>query len=135
MDSRPPHGEDHEAALTRKRVLYAEDDLLNRRLFAILLHRSGVVCDCVSEGKGALRLFAERRYDGVVLDSYMPGLDGREVARAIRTIAPKVPIIALTSDLEAEEDLLRAGFDRVFCKPLRGRECLDYLLAAIEARR
>lgn len=114
--------------MTGKRVLYAEDDYLNGKLFEILLRQEGVRCDLAGDGKTALSLFSTETYGVVILDAYLPGLNGAEIARAIRESNPEVPLVAVTSDAGAVETLYGAGFDRVFLKPLRGRICLDYVL-------
>jgi DNA-binding response OmpR family regulator len=117
--------------LTDKRVLYAEDDFLNGRLFEIILRHAGVDCDLAGDGKTALGLFKSRRYDVLILDAYLPGLNGEEIAREIRRENRKVPLIAVTSDSGAVESLYRTGFNRVFLKPLAGREWLDYVLGQL----
>jgi DNA-binding response OmpR family regulator len=114
-----------------KRVLYGEDDFLNGKLFEILLRKEGVGCDVACDGTTAVKLFDSGRYGAVILDAYLPGMDGVEVAREIRSAAPGIPIVGLTSDSDAVRTLYSAGFDRVFLKPLRGRECLDYVLSQL----
>lgn len=115
--------------LSSKRVLYVDDDFLNGRLLEILLRNEGVACDLASDGSKAVAMFAAAHYDLVVLDAYLPGLNGNEVAERIRRLDAMVPLVGLTSDADAAASLERAGFDRVFQKPLRGRKCLDYLLS------
>lgn len=115
----------------RKRLLYAEDDLLSRRLFSILARQAAIECDLACDGEEALAMFRAGRYDGVVLDTYMPGLDGEELAREIRRIDKKVPLVAVTSDRGAVEKLREAGVEQVFFKPRGGRECVAYLLERI----
>lgn len=112
-----------------KRVLYVDDDYLNCKLLEILLRNAGVACDVASDGSIAISMFEAAHYDAVVLDAYLPGLDGSEVAERIRRMNATVPLVGITSDDQAAEGLERAGFDRVFLKPLRGRKCLDYLLS------
>lgn len=117
--------------MTGKRILYAEDDFLNGKLCEILLKRAGVGCDLAFDGTSAVRMFVSGEYHAVVVDAYLPGLSGEEVARRIRKRDDDVPLVAVTSDLDATERLIEAGFDRVFEKPLRGREFLDYLLSRL----
>lgn len=109
-------------------MLYADDDFLNGRLMQILLRHAGVECDLAHDGRLAFRMYQSARYDAVILDTYLPGLNGDDVARRIRRTDGSVPLVAITSDEEARDRLMNAGFDRIFLKPLRGRKCLDYLL-------
>lgn len=110
------------------RVLYGEDDFLNGKLLELLFCREGVDCDVACNGKAAMDLFDSGNYGAVILDAFLPGLNGADVARAIRKRDPEVPLIGLTSDGDLLQTLYEAGFDRVFLKPLRGRDCLDYVL-------
>jgi CheY-like chemotaxis protein len=64
----------------------------------------------------------------VILDQYMPGMNGSEVAKRIRKIDPAVPLIAITSDDSQVPVLEAAGFDRVFLKPLRGQDYIETIL-------
>jgi CheY-like chemotaxis protein len=102
------------------KVLYAEDEFTNRKLIEVLLQREGIDCDLAADGFAALDMFQHNDYSVVILDHYMPGLNGMEVARKIRAIDGSVPLIALTGDDSQVPDLERAGFNRVFIKPLRG---------------
>lgn len=118
--------------MTAKRVLYVDDDFLSGRLFEILLRDAGVVCDFASDGSTAVTMFASAHYDAVVLDAYLPRLDGTDVADRIRQMDATVPLFGITSDAEAAHCLEQAGLDRVFLKPLRGGKCLDYLLSQLQ---
>ena len=105
-----------------KKVLYAEDEFTNRKLLELLLQRRGIDCDLASDGAIALEMFKDNNYAVVVLDQYMPRLNGDEVAREIRAIDRSVPLIAITSD-DSQVPILRdAGFDRIFIKPLHGED-------------
>jgi CheY-like chemotaxis protein len=110
------------------KVLYAEDEFTNRKLLELLLQREGVECDLAPDGIAALNMFRTNKYSVVILDHYMPGMSGADVARRIRSLDKDVPLIALTSDDSQVPDLESAGFDRVFIKPLRGG---DYIGAIV----
>ncbi|HUX20562.1 MAG TPA: response regulator [Spirochaetia bacterium] len=117
--------------MSERRVLYGEDDFLNGKLFEILLRKEGVDCDVARDGETAVHLFDSGRYGAVILDAYLPGMNGAEVARIVRVSDPGITLVGLTSDEGAVATLYDAGFDRVFLKPLRGRECLDYVLSQL----
>jgi len=114
------------------RVLYAEDEFTNRKLMEIQLRNSGISCDLAVDGIEALTLFKNGRYDLVILDQYMPGMNGDEVARAIREISPSTPLIAITSDDEEIENLRKAGFSEIFIKPLRGKNHIEKIRFYLE---
>ena len=117
---------------TQKRVLYAEDEYTNRKLMEYKLKREGIECDLAADGVDALKIFEKAHvgtnipstYGLVILDQYMPGLNGDELARKIRKIDEKVPLVAITSDESQITVLEEAGIDKVLIKPLRG---VDYI--------
>jgi len=117
-----------------KKVLYAEDEYSNRKLMELLLERNGVCCDLAEDGVAALDLFRRNDYSVIILDQYMPGLFGSEVAKQIRREGSDVPLIAITSDDSQVPALKEAGFDRVFLKPMRGVEYVETILSYVEAR-
>lgn len=110
------------------RILYAEDEYSNRRILQYRLNREGVACDTAEDGIEALALFQKHPYALVILDQYMPRMNGSEVARRIKEISPDTPLIAITSDDSQIPLLQRVGFERIFLKPLRGD---DYIHAII----
>jgi len=112
----------------KKRVLYAEDEFTNRKLIEIRLRNEGIECDLAENGKEALKLFEHNRYDMIILDNYMPELNGDAVARSIRKVNRKIPIIAITSDDEEIANLLEAGCNEVLIKPLKGAAYLQRIL-------
>ncbi len=106
--------------MKKKRVLYAEDELTNRKLIQIRLKGEGIECDEAEDGDEALRMFRESTYDMVILDHYMPKKNGDEVAKEIRKENDSIPIIAITSDDQSKDYLRMCGFNEVIIKPLKG---------------
>ncbi len=77
-------------------------------------------------GEEALRLFGEGDYDLILLDVMLPGIDGFEVARAIRQVDARVPILMLTA-MAADEDRiagLECGVDDYLTKPFVLKELM-----------
>ncbi|WP_041866157.1 response regulator [Sediminispirochaeta smaragdinae] len=118
--------------MIRKRVLYAEDEFINRKLIEIRLRKEGIVCDLAENGRQALDLFRSRRYDLVILDNYMPELNGADVARSIRSENTAIPIIAITSDDEEIPTLKKAGCNEIFIKPLYGPAYMQRILKHLQ---
>ncbi len=110
------------------RVLYAEDEYANRRLIQYTLEREGVVCDTARDGVEAFSLFRRGDYALIILDQYMPGMNGNEVAVKIRDLDPEIPLIAITSDDSQVPLLNDSGFNHVFLKPLRGQDYIATIL-------
>ncbi|MCP8940060.1 ATP-binding protein [Alsobacter sp. SYSU M60028] len=132
-DSPPPRP----GSAPRGLVLLAEDVPTNRMVLAAQLERLGFAHVAVADGEAAVRAAAAQRFDAVLMDLMMPGMDGYAAARAIRALpAPNcdVPIVALTaSTLAADAEAARAaGVDAVAAKPL-SREALQRVLATPRA--
>lgn len=82
-------------------LLVVEDDPVNQQVTVEVLRRAGHRTDVVAGGAEAVALAAERRYDVILMDMQMPGIDGPEATRRIRALpAPfgQVPVVALTAN-------------------------------------
>lgn len=105
------------------RVLVIEDEPAMADIVARYLRRDGHTVDVASDGLEGLRLYREERPDLVVLDLMLPGVDGFEVCRRIRSIA-ETPIIMVTARGEEMDRLLGFGMgaDDYVAKPFSPRE-------------
>ncbi len=109
-------------------ILYAEDEFTNRRLIEIHLGKANIHCDLAADGTEAWEMISKNDYRLIILDQYMPGMNGDELARKIRETKPDIPLIAITSDDTEVSMLKAAGFSEVFIKPLRGKEYIDTII-------
>ncbi|MCL2055746.1 MAG: response regulator [Oscillospiraceae bacterium] len=118
-----------------KRLLLAEDVEINREIVISLLEGTGLAIDEAENGSEALGMIKAdpRRYDLVLMDIQMPGMDGLEATRRIRgledTRAKRLPIIAMTANVFKEdiEKCLEAGMDGHIGKPLNIDELMQVL--------
>lgn len=108
------------------RVLVVDDTVVNQTVAKLLLSRFGCIVDVASSAADAVRGAEAVRYDAVLLDCHMPGVDGFDAARLLRQLeqvrgAPRVPIVATTADVTeaTRARCLAAGMDDVLTKPLR----------------
>jgi DNA-binding response OmpR family regulator len=112
------------AAVTR--VLVVEDEVNIRELVCLHLRHEGYVCDDVGDGKAALERTRAERYDLLVLDLMLPGLDGLSLCRAVRNgqLNADVPILMLTARREESDKVvgLESGADDYLTKPFGVRE-------------
>jgi DNA-binding response OmpR family regulator len=117
--------------MNRSTVLVVEDDAAIRRgLVDALRFADYEVVDC-DNGIDAVPLAVESSVDVVLLDVMLPGQDGFDVLRALRTSHPALPVIMVTAR-GAEEDRVRGlqdGADDYVVKPFSAKE----LLARVEA--
>ncbi|WP_404420631.1 PAS domain S-box protein [Nibricoccus sp. IMCC34717] len=121
-----------------QRVLVVEDNEANQLVSRIMLEKLGHSVAIAGDSEAALSLLAEQRFDLVFLDCQMPGRDGFETIRLIRSgrisgIDKAVHVIALTAyALAGDRDVcLAAGMDDYVAKPVT----LDALRKAIERAR
>src|SRR6185369_5295601 len=81
--------------LMGQRVLVVDDDPTVSDVVRRYLERSGLAVTLAGDGPAALRAFDAERPDLVVLDLMLPGIDGLEVARRLRSRPDEVPIVML----------------------------------------
>jgi len=117
-------------------VLVVDDYSDTARTMASVLGAQGYKVSSAESGSAALGLARADRPDIVLLDIYMPGMDGLEVARRLQAMFPDRPpyLIAITA-FDFEEDrqhCLEAGFDVHFAKPADPIE-LVHLLRELES--
>ena len=106
----------------RRSVLIVDDSPVNRKVAEGFLQTLGVPSDEAESGEEALGKATSRRYDLVLMDHMMPGLDGIETAQRLRALPGygEVPIIALTANTGASylELYRRSRLDDVLSKPI-----------------
>ena len=116
-----------------RRVLVVEDDASIRELLQLHLGLAGFDVEEEINGRVALDLARRTRFDLLVLDVMLPGLDGVSVCRALRTAGANTdtPILMLTArDSEADTVIgLESGADDYLAKPFGVRELQARVLA------
>ena len=117
-------------------VLLAEDDPVGRRMAVRRLERAGFRVEAVSDGFEAWERVKKERFDLLLTDIRMPGLDGLELARAIRSFEQEnnrdaTLIIGLSAFAleEVKADALAAGMNDFISKPVD----MDALLIKLDA--
>ncbi len=117
------------------RVLVVDDDDNARTLLAALLRGRGALVSTAGSAPEALALLAAQRFDALLSDIGMPGQDGFELIRKLRSLPPQLggdtPAAALTG-YSTEEDRARAsaaGFQRHLGKPIDANELFDTVAA------
>jgi CheY-like chemotaxis protein len=105
------------------KVLFIEDDPMNRRVVGDMLSVAGATMTEAEDGASGLRVLDHEDFQIVLVDLRMPGMDGVEVITRIRSRADakaRIPIIVVTADTAADlrDRCLAAGADEVLFKPV-----------------
>jgi len=124
------------ADLTGRRVLLAEDVMVNAEIMMMVLAMREMNVEHAENGKIAVDMFADHEpgyYDAILMDMRMPEMDGLEATKAIREMeredAKKIPIIALTANA-FDEDVQRsmqAGLNAHLSKPVEPENLFETL--------
>jgi two-component system OmpR family response regulator/two-component system alkaline phosphatase synthesis response regulator PhoP len=106
--------------------MIVEDEANIRELVRFHLSHEGYACDTVGDGQAALKRAEADRFDLMVIDLMLPGLDGLSLCRAVRngTLNHDVPILMLTARREESDKVvgLESGADDYLTKPFGVRE-------------
>jgi PAS domain S-box-containing protein len=116
--------EEEMIAITGLNILIAEDNPVNRKLAITLLEKLGHRVKVAEDGEQAVAAFAPGRYDLILMDMMMPGMDGMSAITHIRELeanSPRTPIIAVTAHAMRGdmERFLEGGADGYVAKPIR----------------
>ena len=120
-----------------RRILVIEDNPDNLLLVAMLLEPLEVDLRTAPDGPSGIAAAQAGPFDLILLDIQLPGMDGYQVARALRAIQPlaATPIVALTSYAMVgdREKALREGFTEYLEKPINPDTFTDTIAAFISA--
>ncbi|MGZ8902673.1 MAG: response regulator [Methylobacter sp.] len=113
-------------------ILIVEDELKLARLQSDYLKNAGFVTDCLSNGLDVLPWFIANHTDLILLDLMLPGRDGLDICRELRSFST-VPIIMITARIEEIDRLLglELGADDYICKPFSPREMVARVKAVL----
>ncbi len=118
-----------------KRVLVAEDNVINQQVVKELLILSGLDVTTVLNGQEALNALTHERFDAVLMDIHMPEMDGFEATKQIRKLPgmTSFQIIALTAGVTEEErqKCLEVGMNDFVAKPINPKQLLSTLAHSI----
>jgi two-component system sensor histidine kinase/response regulator len=129
----------HSLRETRRglKILVAEDSPVNVKLVVRLLEKRGHTAVTVGNGKEALEAYEKDKFDVILMDIQMPGMDGFEATAAIRekekTTGTHVPIVAMTAHaMKGDRDrCLEAGMDKYVSKPIRAGEMFETIESVV----
>ena len=120
----------------RSRILVVDDDTTVSEVVARYLERDGYAVETVADGRRALERALAEPPDLVVLDLMLPGMDGLDVCRRLRALAP-VPIVILTARGQEADRIvgLELGADDYVSKPFSTKELVARVRAVLRRAR
>jgi DNA-binding NtrC family response regulator len=119
------------------RILIVDDEAIVRESLGNWLREEGYVVDVAGSGKETLQKLAESSYDIFLIDIKMPGMDGLQLQRRIREIAPEASIIIMTAyaSVETAVEAMKQGAYDYIVKPFDPDQLEHILRNAVERKR
>src|SRR5512139_26196 len=115
------------------RILLVEDDKGIVRFVRKGLTENSFSVDVAADGENGLASVLRMKYDLIVLDIMLPGMDGREILKRMRAMDIQTPVVFLTAK-DSEEDIVRGlnlGADDYLTKPFSFKELLARVRAIL----
>lgn len=117
------------------KILLIEDNLLNQKVVIFNLKKFNYDITAIADGKEALEEVKKTRYDLILMDIMLPGLNGYEITEEIRKFEKKnkietpVPIIALTANTydNDREKCFSAGMNEYLAKPFSSEQLVEVI--------
>ncbi len=127
--------------MSERRVLLAEDNMVNQRVALAMLDALGYRATVVGDGVQALAALEREQYDLVLMDCHMPNMDGFEAVTAIRKAEvqhfrpARQHVVAVTANaiMGERERCLAAGFDDYLSKPFTRLQLKELLERCFES--
>ena len=118
------------------KLLFAEDEVAMSEAVTDILTYHHYMVDAVYDGKTALEYARMEKYDGIILDIMMPGMNGLEVLKTLRKEGVHTPVLLLTAKAEVEDKIegLDSGADDYLPKPFAMGELLARVRALLRRR-
>jgi OmpR-family two-component system manganese-sensing response regulator len=115
------------------KILLVDDEVELTDPLSRLLRREGYEVDVATEGKTGCDLATQGNYDLLILDWMLPGMNGLEICRQVRSRQDSTPVLFLTAKdtLDDRVDGLDAGADDYLVKPFELRELLARVRALL----
>lgn len=125
--------------MKRKRILIIEDNATNSELMAYLMISFGHEPVLAADGEQGLLLARQASPDLIICDIQLPGIDGYDVARALKAdpTTAALPLVAVTANamLGDRERVLEAGFDAYLAKPVEPEQIMQFLDGLLQQNR
>lgn len=119
-----------------QRILVVDDDRSTRELIRLQLKSAGYAAETAADGAAALARIRSEKFDLVLLDVWMPGMDGLEMLAQLRAVPSHPKMVVMTADATSET-LLRAVREhayRYITKPVEPNELITMVREVLAAK-
>jgi len=118
------------------RILVVDDEPKICRMIVALLSRGGYAVDTCLDGTEALEKFRAARFDLVISDLRMPGVNGFDLIRQLKALQPDLPVIAVTGHATTDTAVhaLQSGADDYIPKPFNIEKVRETVAAVLQSR-
>jgi len=108
-----------DSSLLNKKILVVEDNKINQMVSKKMLKNKGIICEIIDNGEEAIEIARNKKFDMILMDVHLPGINGTIATQQIRKFDQTTPIIALTAiSLNENRDMLLSyGINDVITKP------------------
>ncbi|MHB8893579.1 MAG: response regulator [Candidatus Geothermincolia bacterium] len=122
--------------MAQQRVMIIDDERIVGDMAKMSLEQDGYLVETFLNGEAALARLGQERFDVVVTDLKMKGIDGMQVLKAVKTLHPGTPVIMITAfaNLDTAIAALRGEVHDFFPKPVKIKELKASIGRALEKR-
>jgi DNA-binding NtrC family response regulator len=122
--------------MERTRLLVVDDETVIREGLKRILEAEEFVVETCASGYGAIESMQQRDFDLIITDLKMPGMDGIEVLKSVRTLQPAVPVILITgyASVDTAVEAMKNGAFDYLQKPFAPDLLLDKVTNALSQR-
>jgi len=119
-------------------ILLAEDQIFNQIVVQSMVEDWGFNIDTVENGNEVIKTISEKKYDVILMDIQMPGMDGLTATKLIRNKfdnpIKNIPIIAVTANAYKEnyDEYYKIGINEVISKPFKSKELFDAIINVVK---
>ncbi len=118
------------------KILWADDEIDHLKSHILFLEERGYSVTPVTNAEDAISLIKKDRFDLVLLDEMMTGMDGLEALSALREINPSLPVIMITKSEEEDlmEEAIGGNIEDYLTKPVNPSQILSSCKRILEKR-
>jgi DNA-binding NtrC family response regulator len=122
--------------MERTRIMIIDDEKIVGEMAKISLEADGCEVETFLDAAPALERLRQQRFDVVVTDYKMKGIDGMEVLRTVRSVYPETQVIMITAfaNLDAAIEALRRDVHDFFPKPVKIKDLRASIRRALQKR-